>query len=116
MTDTPAETQVAGPPVPYRHVIAPGPLLVDGVLAFTKGDPVPLETAERLGLLDGSEALEVRPGHSESPEAAGFVDEEITVRSDPPVDENPADQPSAAQQSTARRGAATRTDPPKKEE
>lgn len=35
---------------PFDHVEAPGPVRINGVLAFTKGDPIPVETAKRLDI------------------------------------------------------------------
>lgn len=31
---------------PYPHIEAPGKVYIDGTLAFTKGDPIPLQTAK----------------------------------------------------------------------
>lgn len=60
--------------VPYEHVEAPRRLNVNGVLAFTEGSPVPIDTAKALGLLDETPKLEVFPA-TEGP--ADFVDGEI---------------------------------------
>lgn len=36
--------------VPYAHILAKGPVAVNGVLAYNVGDPIPLSVANRLGL------------------------------------------------------------------
>jgi hypothetical protein len=64
--------------VPYDHIEAPRVLRIDGVIAFQPNDPVPVDTARRLGLLDGDDAPEIIPafGIASSPE---FTDAEIRV-------------------------------------
>lgn len=44
---------------PYKHVEAPRRIRINGELAFAVGDPVPYETAERLGLLKDYPGIEV---------------------------------------------------------
>ncbi len=64
--------------VPYEHIEAPRVLRIDGVIAFQPNDPVPLDTARRLGLLDGDDAPPILPafGVASSPT---FTDAEIRV-------------------------------------
>lgn len=64
--------------VPYEHIESPRVLRIDGVIAFQPGDPVPLDTARRLGLLDGDDAPPIIAafGIASSPE---FTDAEIKV-------------------------------------
>lgn len=64
--------------VPYPHVEAPRLIRIDGVAAFQVGDPVPLETAERLGLLSGDDHPPIigATGVASSPT---FTDAEIKV-------------------------------------
>lgn len=64
--------------VPYPHVEAPRALTVGGVRAFNVGDPVPLDTAERLGLLSTEDHPPILPGTGGSL-ASGFTDAEIKV-------------------------------------
>ncbi len=64
--------------VPYEHIEAPRVLRIDGVIAFQPNDPVPVETARRLGLLDGDDAPSIIAafGIASSPQ---FSDAEIKV-------------------------------------
>lgn len=39
--------------MPNEPITAPGPITINGALAFTAGDPVPRETAEKLGISRG---------------------------------------------------------------
>jgi hypothetical protein len=48
--------------VPYPHVEAPRVIRIDGVVAFQPGDPVPVDTARRLGLLDTEDAPPILAG------------------------------------------------------
>ncbi len=67
--------------VPYAHVEAPQIIRIDGVRAFNVGDPVPLDTARRLGLLDGDDAPPILSGEgiAASPD---FTDAELKVAAD----------------------------------
>lgn len=67
--------------VPYPHIEAPDIIRIDGVRAFNPGDPIPLDTARRLGLLDSDDAPPIigETGVAISP---GFVDGEIKVAVD----------------------------------
>jgi hypothetical protein len=67
--------------VPYDHIEAPRVLRIDGVIAFQPGDPVPVDTARRHGLLDGDDAPEIIPafGVASSPQ---FTDDEIKVHAE----------------------------------
>jgi hypothetical protein len=64
--------------VPYEHVEAPRVVRIDGVIAFNAGDPMPVDTARRLGLLDTEDAPPILPafGIASSP---AFTDAEIRV-------------------------------------
>lgn len=64
--------------VPYDHIEAPRVLRIDGVIAFQPNDPVPVDTARRLGLLDTEDAPRIIPafGIASSP---AFTDAEIRV-------------------------------------
>lgn len=62
--------------VPFDHVEATGDVRIDGVLAFTAGDAVPVDTATRLGL--GGDVI---PGTGSS--QADFRDPPIVTTSDP---------------------------------
>lgn len=64
--------------VPYDHIEAPRVLRIDGVIAFQPNDPVPVDTARRLGLLDSEDAPRIIPafGAASSP---SFTDAEIKV-------------------------------------
>ncbi len=64
--------------VPYEHIEAPRVLRIDGVIAFQPNDPVPVDTARRLGLLDAEDAPRIIPafGIASSPT---FTDAEIKV-------------------------------------
>jgi hypothetical protein len=62
--------------VPYEHVEAPRALTVNGVRAFNEGDPVPIDTAKRLGILDEKPKLEVFPATEAGP---ALVDGEIVL-------------------------------------
>ncbi len=64
--------------VPYEHIEAPRVIRIDGVIAFQPNDPVPVETARRLGLLGGDDAPRIIPafGIASSPQ---FTDAEIKV-------------------------------------
>ncbi len=52
--------------VPYAHVLAPSRIYIEGALAFNTGDSIPLDTADRLGLLDPPYSLEQLPAYSNS--------------------------------------------------
>lgn len=64
--------------VPYPHIEAPGVIRIDGVRAYNPGDPVPLDVAKRLGLLDTEDAPPVLAGVgvASSPQ---FSDAELKV-------------------------------------
>ncbi len=64
--------------VPYEHIEAPRVLRIDGVIAFQPNDPVPVDTARRLGLLAGDDAPPIIAafGVASSPQ---FSDAEIKV-------------------------------------
>lgn len=74
--------------VPYAHIEAPSVLRIDGVIAFNPGDPVPVDTARRLGLLDGDDAP---PIIGDDNPRAPFVDGEIKVETDAAGDGGTAD-------------------------
>lgn len=82
--------------VPYRHIEAPGKVYIDGTLAFTKGDPIPLQTADERNIPyeegDVHEGLEPRS-------LDGFTDAVIVL--------DPADRPATDDAST---DSATSTD------
>ncbi len=82
--------------VPYEHVEAPHTLSIDGVRAFNPGDPVPVDTARRLGLLDSEDSPPVLPAYGEIP--AGFVDGVITVGTDSPAGTPDPEHPASGDQ------------------
>jgi hypothetical protein len=63
--------------VPYEHIEATEVIRIDGVRAFNIGDPIPLDTARRLGLLDGDDAPPIIGGDGSPPSA--FTDSALTV-------------------------------------
>ncbi len=63
--------------VPYSHVLAPERIHIDGALAFAVGDPVPEETADRLGLLDPPWSLTVYPAYTVDDDEVIFEDGEL---------------------------------------
>jgi hypothetical protein len=67
--------------VPYAHVESPRVIRIDGVIAFQPGDPVPVDTARRHGLLDTADAPRIIPafGIASSPT---FTDAEIKVHAE----------------------------------
>lgn len=67
--------------VPYPHIEAPRALTIGGVRAFNAGDPVPLDTAERLGLLKTEDHPPILPGTGGSL-ASDFTDAEIKFVAD----------------------------------
>jgi len=64
--------------VPYEHIEAPRVIRMDGVRAFNPGDPIPVDTARRLGLLDTEDAPTILSGTgvASSPQ---FSDAELKV-------------------------------------
>ncbi len=65
--------------VPYSHIEAPRVLMIDGVRAYSPGDPVPLQVARELGLLDAEDAPPVLDPYGTLPAKGEFVDGEISV-------------------------------------
>ncbi len=64
--------------VPYEHIEAPRVIRIDGTRAFNVGDPVPVATARRLGLLDTEDAPPIFPGVG-SASSPHFTDAELRV-------------------------------------
>ncbi|HWI05731.1 MAG TPA: hypothetical protein VNT52_18130 [Acidimicrobiales bacterium] len=58
--------------VPYSHVLAPTRITLGGTLAFVVGDPIPLATADRLGLLDPPWSLTVYPPYADDGDSVIF--------------------------------------------
>lgn len=93
--------------VPYEHIEASTVIRIDGVRAFNPGDPVPVDTARRLGLLDGDDAPEIIPGEGQA-SSSDFADGAINVA--PAADALP-DSPAVIDGVTTPEGIAPKTSP-----
>ncbi len=94
--------------VPFAHVESPRVINIGGVRAYNPGDPVPLDVAERLGLLGKDDSPEIIGGSEAVRER--FVDGVITVTDpDAPTTDATADP---AVPPTPPAGDATTVTPP----
>jgi hypothetical protein len=87
--------------VPYAHIEAPDVIRIDGVRAYNPGDPIPVDVARRLGLLDGTDAPPVLGRDEADPD---FSDTELKVSVETP--------PVGGTGTTAPSGASTTAPPP----
>lgn len=80
--------------VPYEHIEATSVVRIDGVRAFNPGDPIPVDTARRLGLITEDTPVLPAVGVASSPQ---FTDAELKVAAEQAAAAgNVADAPSGA--------------------